>query len=198
MAYKSAKKSAALSLKFLFWFLNLKVCYVSVIIVLVTHANLLVALPQKTILDMQQFCWRTSKLIEMGTQTMHAGSHREDKNQWGVKIKTHLNLHEKTAGWRIQLQMTSCVVTPIRDIIICMIKKCNEKIKLKSKPLFTLKSRRNLIKGQNVPKLFSSLIWEVVEGWKGTRECYFSLDCKHGQNKLEKLQSGTKVVKILV
>ena len=113
MAYKSAKKSAALSLKFLFWFLNLKVCYVSVIIVLVTHANLLVALPRKTILDMRQFCWQTSKLIEMDTKTMHAGSHREDKNQWRVKIKTHLNLHEKTAGWRIQLQMTSCVVCPI-------------------------------------------------------------------------------------
>ena len=116
MAYKSAKKSAALSLKFLFWFLNLKVCYVSVIIVLVTHANLLVALPQKTILDMRQFCWQTSKLIEMDTKTMHAGSHREDKNQWGVKIKTHLNWLEKTAGWRIQLQMTSCVVCPIMDI----------------------------------------------------------------------------------
>ena len=158
---------------------------VSIINVLVTHANLPVALPQKTILDMQQFCWRTSKLIEMGTKTMHAGSHREDKNQWGVKIKTHLNLHEKTAGWRIQLQMTSCVViVPYGHI--CMIKKCKEKIKSKSKPLFTLKSRRNLIKGQNVPKLFLSLIWEGVEGWKGTRKCYFSLDCKHGQNKLEK------------
>lgn len=110
------KKSAALSLKFLFWFLNLKVCYVSVIIVLVTHANLLVALPQKTILDMRWFCWQTSKLIEMDTKTMHAGSHREDKNQWGVKIKTHLNWLEKTAGWRIQLQMTSCAVCPIIDI----------------------------------------------------------------------------------
>ena len=182
-------------MKFLFWFLNLKVCYVSVIIVLVTHANLLVALPQKTILDMQQFCWQTSKLIEMGTKTMHAG--REDKHQWGVKIKTHLNWLEKTAGWRIQLQMTSCVVCPIVDISAWS-QKCNEKIKSKRKPLFTLKSRRNLIKGQNVPKLFLSLIWEVVEGWKGTRECYFSLECKHGQNKLEKLQSGTKAVKILV
>ena len=100
----------------MFWFLNLKVCYISTIIILVTHANLLVALPQKTILDMQQFCWRTSKLIEMDTKTMHAGTHREDKNQWGVKIKTHLNWLEKTAGWRIQLQMTSCVVCPIMDI----------------------------------------------------------------------------------
>ena len=79
-----------------------------------------------------------------------------------------------------------------------MIKKCNEKKKLKRKPLFTLKSRRNLIKGQNVPKLFLSLIWEGVEGWKGTRKCYFSLDCKHRQNKLEKKQSGTKVVETLV
>ena len=78
-----------------------------------------------------------------------------------------------------------------------MIKNCNKKIKLKSKPLFTLKSRRNLIKGQNVPKLFS-LIWEGVEGQKGTQKCYVSLDCKHGQNKLEKKQSGTKVVETLV
>ena len=29
---------------------------------------------------------------------MHAGTHREDKNQGGVKIKTHLNWLEKTAG----------------------------------------------------------------------------------------------------
>ena len=146
------------------------------------------------IYNMQQFCWGTSKLIEMGTKTMHAG--REDKNQWGVKIKAHLNLHEKTAGWRIQLQMTSCIVCSIIDTSAWS-QKCNEKINLKSKPPFTLKSRTNLIKGQNVPKLFSSLIW-VVEGWKGTQKCYFSLDCKHGQNKLEKLQSGTKVVETLV
>ena len=78
------------------------------------------------------------------------------------------------------------------------IKRCNEKIKSKSKPLFTLKSRRNLIKGQNVPKLFLSLIWEGVEGLKGTQKCYFLPDCKHGQNKLEKLQSGTKVVQTLI
>ena len=181
----------------MFWFLNLKVCYISVIIVLVTHANLQVALPQKTILDIQQFCWWTSKLIKMGTKTMHAGTHREDKNQWGVKIKTHLNWLEKTAGWRIQLQMPSCVVLSYYGHI-CMIKKCNEKIKSKSKPLFTLKSRRNLIKCQNVPKLFLSLIWEGVEGRKGTQKCYFSPDCKHEQNKPEKLQSGTKVVEILV
>ena len=185
-------------MKFLFWFLNLKVCYVSVIIVLVTHANLLVALPQKTILDMQQFCWRTSKLIEMDTKTMYAGTHREDKNQWGVKIKTH---YFKLA-WENSKQKDSvandimCSMSHYRHI--CMIKRCNEKIKSKSKSLFTLKSRRNLIKDQNVPTLFLSLIWEEVEGWKGTRKCYFSLDCKHRQNKLERLQSGTKVVETLV
>ena len=50
------QKSAALSLKFLFRFLNLNVCHVSVIIVPVTHANLLVALPQKTIRDMCNCC----------------------------------------------------------------------------------------------------------------------------------------------
>ena len=185
-------------MKFLFWFLNLKVCYISIIIVLVTHANLLVALPQKTILDMQQFCWRTSKLIEMDTKTMHAGTHREDKNQWGVKIKTH---YFKLA-WENSKQKDSvandimCSMSHYRHI--CMIKRCNEKIKSKSKSLFTLKSRRNLIKDQNVPTLFLSLIWEEVEGWKGTRKCYFSLDCKHRQNKLERLQSGTKVVETLV
>ena len=107
-----------------------------------------------------------------------------------------LHLQYATAGWRIQLQMTSCVVCSIIDTSAWS-QKCNEKINLKSKPPFTLKSRTSLIKGQNVPKLFSSLIW-VVEGWKGTQKCYFSLDCKHGQNKLEKLQSGTKVVETLV
>ena len=88
MAYKSAKKSAALSLKFLFWFLNLKVCYVSVIIVLVTHANLLVALPRKTILDMQQFCWQNSKLIEMDTKTMHAGTHCTERIKTSEVLKS--------------------------------------------------------------------------------------------------------------
>ena len=78
-AYKSADKSGALSLKFLFWLLNL-VCYISIIIVLNAHAGSLVALPPKTILDTWRFCWGTSDLMEMGTKTMHASKHRGDKH----------------------------------------------------------------------------------------------------------------------
>ena len=185
-------------MKFLFWFLNLKVCYVSVIIVLVTHANLLVALPRKTILDTQQFCWQNSKLIEMDTKTMHAGTHCTER----IKTSEVLKSKPIKLAWensRLKDSVANDIMCSMSHYgHICMIKKCNEKIKLKSKPLFTLKSSRNLIKGQNVPKLFLSLIWEGVEGWKGTRKCYFSLDCKHGQNKLEKKQSGTKVVETLV
>ena len=78
--------------------------------------------------------------------------------------------------------MTSCAVVPLWTYLITKVT-ILEKIKLKEKPPFTLKSRLKMIKGQNVP-FFFILNLKGVEGWKRTQIFHFFLGCKHGQNKL--------------